>query len=286
MGSQLVSNSGTPIGDFAVETAEMDLLLEAIHRVFGYDFRQYARSTVQRRLVEIMLGEHCQNLSELQGKVLRHFGVLNKVVSALSIQVSSLFRDGTFFQAFRRKAVPILRTYPSVRIWHAGCATGEEVYSLAILLAEEGLLTKCRLYATDINIDAMEIAANGIYKQSDIEGGQWSYLQAGGSKSLPDYFQTSGGEARVLDSFKERITFFHHNLVTDTSFNDFHVILCRNVLIYFDKPLKDRVHELLYESLVRFGILGLGGNETLHITPKEKRYKILDETARLYRRTD
>jgi chemotaxis protein methyltransferase CheR len=286
MAAHVIPNPGPIVDEPDVESTELDLLLEAVHRLFGYDFRQYARSTVRRRVMEIMLRERFQNLSELQGKVLRDSAVLNKVVSALSVQVSSLFRDAKFYLAFRRKAVPILRTYPSIRIWHAGCASGEEVYSTAIVLAEEGLISKCRLYATDVNVDALEIAATGVYQQRDLTGSEWSYRQAGGSKSLSDYFPVTRGEGRVIESLKKRITFFQHNLVTDTSFNDFHMIFCRNVLIYFNKPLQDRVHQVLYDSLVRFGILGLGAAETLHLTPKEKRYRVLDEAARLYRRTD
>jgi chemotaxis protein methyltransferase CheR len=270
----------------ALEDVEVDLLLEGIHRLFGYDFRQYARSTVKRRLTEIMVKEHLGDVSELQGKLLRNPELLDAVVAALSIQVSSLFRDSKFYLAFRRKAIPILRTYPSVRIWHAGCANGEEVYSLAILLAEEGLLNKCQVYATDLNVVALETASNGVYPVANITKSEGSYDATGGSRSLRDYFQTVGNEARILPSLKDRITFLEHNLVTDASFNEFHVILCRNVLIYFSKPLQDRVHELLYEILVRLGILGLGATDTLDLTPKTKHYRALEESARLYRRID
>jgi chemotaxis protein methyltransferase CheR len=270
----------------ALEDTEVDLLLEGIHRLFGYDFRQYARSTVKRRLTEIMAQQSLGNVSELQGKLLRNSELLNAVVAALSIQVSSLFRDDKFYLAFRRKAIPILRTYPSIRIWHAGCATGEEVYSLAILLTEEGLFNKCQVYATDLNIAALETASRGVYPVANLTKSENSYGATGGSGSLRDYFQIVGNEARVLSNLTDRITFFEHNLVTDASFNEFHVILCRNVLIYFSKPLQDRVHNLLYESLVRLGILGLGSNETLHLTPKEKHFRALDEAGRLYRRID
>lgn len=222
-----------------------------------------------RRLMEITSREGLHNLSELQGKLLRDTGVFNKVVSALSIQVSSFLRDGKFYRSFRRKVIPILRTYPSVRIWHAGCATGEEAYSIAILLAEEGLLEKCQLYATDLNVEALEIAASGAYPCHGMLSSEASYHEAGGSRSLKEHFQISGSEAVVRHTLRSRITFVQHNLVTDTSFNEFHVILCRNVLIYFSKPQEDRVHELLYASLVRLGVLGLGANETLHLTPRE-----------------
>jgi chemotaxis protein methyltransferase CheR len=270
----------------SLEETEMDLLLEGIHRLFGYDFRQYARATVKRRLIEVMIKRRLENLSELQGKILRDSQALNAVVSALSIQVSSLFRDAKFYSAFRRKAIPILKTYPSVRIWHAGCASGEEVYSMAILLAEEGVLNRCRLYATDLNVNALETASRGLYSTASVTEAENSYRASGGSRSLSDYFQTSGKGVDVHSGLRERITFFPHNLATDGSFNEFHVILCRNVLIYFGKPLQDRVHKLLYDSLVRLGILGLGANETLHLTPKAKYYRPLDERAHLYRRID
>ncbi len=258
MGSHAVhtNHPATSPNSISADEVELELLLEGIFRFYGYDFRQYARSTVRRRLTEIMGREGLDNLSMLQGEILRKPELLDKVVSSLSIQVSSLFRDPRFYLAFRQRAVPLLRTYPSIRIWHAGCATGEEVYSMAILLTPH------------------------------VARSERDYKEAGGARSWSDYFQISGKEAKILPSLQRRVTFFQHNLATDASFNDFHVIFCRNVLIYFSKPLQDRVHELLYQSFVRFGILGLGANETLHVTPKEKHYKALDETARLYRRTD
>ena len=288
MGSQgaRTDNPATSLNSVSVDDVEMELLLEGIYRLHGYDFRQYARSTVRRRLTEIMGREGADNLSTLQGKILRKPELLDKVVSSLSIQVSSLFRDPRFYLAFRQRAVPLLRTYPSIRIWHAGCATGEEVYSMAILLTEEALFNKCRLYGTDLNPDALATASRGSYAAPHIARSERDYKEAGGTRSLSDYFQISGKEATILQSLQGRVTFFQHNLVTDASFNDFHVIFCRNVLIYFSRPLQDRVHELLYHSLVRFGVLGLGANERLHITPREKHYRSLDETARLYRRTD
>jgi chemotaxis protein methyltransferase CheR len=262
------------------------LLLEAIHSVFGYDFRQYARSTLKRRLKEVAAKRGLASLSELQGRVLRDPELLNAVVTALSVQVSSFFRDSHFFLAFRRKVVPFLKTYPSLRLWHAGCATGEEVYSTAIVLMEEQLLNRSQIYATDVNVDALDAASRGGYTAETISSSELGYKASGGNRSLADYFQVVGKRARFREDFKERINFFRHNLVTDNSFKEFHVILCRNVLIYFGKPLQDRVHEILYNSLVPFGVLGLGAHETLHLTPKQKRYRTLDDMARLYRRMD
>jgi chemotaxis protein methyltransferase CheR len=288
MGSHLVRTE-TPAelpDPVLIDEIEVDLLLEGIYRLYGYDFRQYARNTVRRRLAETMRREGLAHLSTLQGRLLREPELLENVVSSLSIQVSSLFRDPRFYLAFRRKVVPLLRTYPSIRIWHAGCATGEEVYSMAILLSEEDLFNKSQIYGTDLNIAGLEAASRGTYPAAQVMTSDRDYKEAGGKRSLSDYFQISGEEARILPSLKRRITFFQHNLATDASFNDFHAIFCRNVLIYFSKPLQDRVHDLFYHSLVRFGIMGLGANETLHVTPKEKHYRPLDEIARLYRRID
>jgi chemotaxis protein methyltransferase CheR len=286
MSTKLRSAGRVALEPHAIEDAELDLLLEGIYRLFGYDFREYARTSVKRRLLEIVAREHLHNLSELQGRLLRDQKLLQSVATALSIQVSSFFRDSEFYLGFRRKAIPLLRTYPSVRLWCAGCATGEEVYSMAILLSEENLLGKCRIYATDINADALEAASQGVYGAVHVHGAGRHYTMGGGSRSLTDYFEIENGHARVVPYLKKRITFHHHNLVTDGTFNEFNAILCRNVLIYFNKALQNRVHELLYGSLVRFGILGLGANETMHLTPKEKHFRCLDEAARLYRRID
>lgn len=286
MSTKLRSSGHTLLEPNAIEDAELDLLLEGIYRLFGYDFREYARTSVKRRLSELVAKERLHNLSELQGRLLRDQKLLQAVSSALSIQVSSLFRDSEFYLGFRRKAIPLLKTYPSVRLWCAGCATGEEVYSMAILLFEENLLSKCRIYATDVNAEALEAASQGVYRSANVHGAGRNYSMSGGRRSLTDYFEIENGSARVVHYLKKRITFHHHNLVTDGTFNEFHGILCRNVLIYFNKPLQNRVHELLYDSLVRFGIVGLGANETMHLTPKEKHYRCLDETARLYRRVD
>src|SRR6267143_932555 len=182
-----VDNSATSRNSISIDEVELELLLEGIHRVYGYDFRQYARSTVRRRLTEIMGREGLDNLSMLQGEILRKPELLDKVVSSLSIQVSSLFRDPRFYLAFRQRAVPLLRTYPSIRIWHAGCATGEEVYSMAILLTEEDLFNKCRIYGTDLNPDALATATRGTYSAQQIARSEHDYKEAGGARSLSDY---------------------------------------------------------------------------------------------------
>jgi chemotaxis protein methyltransferase CheR len=269
-----------------IEDEELNLLLQRVYDVHGYDFRQYARGSLKRRVAEIIAREGLRNVSELQGRVLRDSELFHGLVCDLTVQVSSFFRDSDFFQAFRRRAVPILRTYPSIRIWHAGCATGEEAYSLAMILSEEGLLHKCRFYATDINSQSLERAALGAYSIGEVGEADRSYRESGGALSLWEYFQPAPGGVQIVPDLKDRITFFQHNLATDGSFNDFHVIVCRNVLIYFSRPLQDRVHELFYNSFVRFGILGLGANETIDLTPKSHKYRPLDENSWLYRRIE
>ena len=270
----------------AVQETELDLLLEGVFRLFGYDFRQYAPGTLKRRVSALVAEEGLSSVSELQGRVFRDPDLLQRLMSALSVRASGFFRDAKFYGAFREKAVPMLRTYPFIRIWHAGCANGEEVYSMAILMQEEGLFEKCDFYATDIDSSALKAAGRGVYSRPVVVSSTESYREAGGKTSLTDYFSISGRDARIKAELKERVTFMRHNLVTDGSLNEFNVILCRNVLIYFAKPLQNRVHELLYSSLTRFGILGLGANETLNVTPREKHYKALDGGSKLYRRID
>ena len=270
----------------AVQQMELDLLLEGVFRLFGYDFRQYASGTLKRLVSALVQQEGLSSVSELQGRIFRDPDLLQRLMSALSVRASGFFRDADFYRSFRENAIPMLRTYPFVRIWHAGCANGEEVYSMAILMQEEGLLEKCDFYATDVDLPALKAAERGTYSRSAVVSSTESHKASGGKRALTDYFRISGRDAHIESDFKERMTFMRHNLVTDGSLNEFNVVFCRNVLIYFAKPLQNRVHQLLYESLTRFGILGLGANETLKLTPREEHYKALDEGSKLYRRVD
>jgi len=269
-----------------VQETELRLLLEGIFRLFGYDFRQYAPGTLKRRVGALVAQEGLESVSELQGKIFRDPALLERLMGALSVQTSGFFRNAHFYRAFRDKAVPLLRTYPFLRIWHAGCATGEEVYSTAILMSEEGLLQRCVFYATDIDRSALNAAQCGVYPRSRITASEHNHKESGGKGALTEYFDLSSREGTVITGLREKVTFMTHNLVTDGSLNEFNVILCRNVLIYFSKPLQQRVHELLYASLTRFGILGLGAHENLSLTPMERHYQALDENSKLYRRTD
>jgi chemotaxis protein methyltransferase CheR len=267
-----------------LEDIEVQLLLEGIYRYYGFDFRNYALASIKRRIWNVIQSEGLTSISGLQEKVLHHPESMENFLYALSVNVTSMFRDPKFFLIFRRKVVPLLRTYPFIRIWHAGCSTGEEVYSMAILLYEEGLYHRCRLYATDINEMVLRKAKTGIYPIELMQSYTQNYLQAGGKKSFSEYYTAAYNNAIFSSHLKENMVFSQHNLATDNSFNEFHIILCRNVLIYFNQSLQSRVHHLFYESLVPFGILGLGRQETLKFTPHEKNFEELEGGEKLYRR--
>jgi chemotaxis protein methyltransferase CheR len=216
--------------------------------------------------------------------VLHDPACLDRFLLGLSVNVTSMFRDPSFYRAFRAQVVPLLRTYPFIRIWHAGCSTGEEVYSMAILLEEEGLYQRCRLYATDMNEMVLKQAKAGVFSMKSMQEYTSNYLQAGGKQSFSEYYTAAYENAIFRSSIRENIVFSQHNLAIDGSFNEFNVILCRNVLIYFNQSLQERVHKLLYESLGRFGVLGLGRQESLKFTPHEEQYEALDKRDKLYRK--
>jgi chemotaxis protein methyltransferase CheR len=209
---------------------------------------------------------------------------MERFLLMLSVHVTALFRDPSFYLAFRRKVIPLLRTYPFIRIWHAGCSTGEEVYSMAILLQEEGLYERCRLYATDMNEAVLAKAKEAIFPLEKMQDYTKNYQQAGGTRTFSNYYTAAYDRAILHESLKTNIIFAQHNLATDGSFNEFHVVFCRNVLIYFNKHLQDRVHQLLYESLGTFGILALGSRESLRFTPHEQAYHAIESEAKLYRK--
>jgi len=268
----------------AIEEVEVDLLLEAVHRIRGVDFRDYARTSVRRRIQNRMIVEKADTITCLLDKVVHDASCMDRFVLGLSVNVSAMFRDPGFFRVLRAQVLPSLRTSPYIRIWQAGCSMGEEIYSLAILLAEEGLLDRCRIYATDINERVLERAREGIYPLELMQKYTQNYIQAGGTRSFSEYYTAAYDNAIFRPALHEQVVFAKHNLVTDGPFNQFNLILCRNVMIYFNRRLQDRVHRLLYDSLVNFGVLGLGAKETLSLTPLENRYAELDAPHRLYRR--
>jgi len=272
-------------GEESLEEIELDLLLTAVARRYGYDFRQYSPASLHRRVQRAMVEERLDTLSALQERLLHEPEALQRFISHLSVHVTSMFRDPQVYRALRKQVVPLLRTWPFVRIWHAGCATGEEVYSLAILLHEEGLLDRCRIYATDLSDELLEQANAGAYPLSVMRRYTANYLASGGREEFSGYYTADHKNAVLRDDIRRPIVFSQHNLVSDGSFNEFHLIMCRNVMIYFDKQLRDRVLELFHDSLVLFGVLGLGQRESLRFTPRFESYQPLaDESLRLYRR--
>lgn len=268
-----------------LEVLEIQLLLEGVYRRYGFDFREYALSSLRRRIREIMKTEGVRTISALQERVLHDPASWQRFLLGISVNVTAMFRNPEFFRMLRTTVVPILKTQPFVRIWHAGCATGEEVYSLAIMLTEEGIYDRCRIYATDINEAVLRTGRSGIYPLDEVEGYEEAYRASGGIGSLGDYYTAKYEHAIIGSALKKNILFAQHNLVTDGGFNEFHLVLCRNVMIYFSKPLQDRVHRLLFSSLVSHGILGLGQRESLRYTPHEAEYEALGGGAVLFRKT-
>jgi chemotaxis protein methyltransferase CheR len=267
-----------------VEEIEVALLLEAIYRRYGFDFREYAPASLKRRLWRRASAEGLLTLSSLQDRVLRDPSCMERLLLDLSINVTAMFRDPTFYASFREHVVPLLRTYPFTRVWVAGCSTGEEVYSLAIVLDEEELLERCRLYATDINEAVLDQARLGVFPLEKMQEYTQNYLRAGGTRAFSEYYLASYDGAVFDKRLIEHAVFAQHNLVSDNAFNEFHVIICRNVMIYFDRTLQQRVLGLFHESLVHFGVLALGRKESLRFSDYADRYEELDGVERLYRK--
>ncbi len=268
----------------AVEDIELSLLLEGVYRLSGHDFRQYTAATIRRRVQHAVAVEGLVTISELQNRVLHDPAAMTRLRETLSINVTEMFRDPSFFRALREQVLPVLRTHPFIRVWHAGCSTGEEVYSLAILLHEAGLLDRARLYATDMHAPALQAARQGIYPLEKIAAYERNYREAGGTANFSEYFTTQYDHALVRADLRQNIIWGQHNLATDSSFNEFHLILCRNVLIYFTKPLQEQVKALLWHSLVPFGVLGLGLHESMEFSEHAPRFETLNLSDKLYRR--
>ena len=267
-----------------LERVEIELLLEGVFRQYGFDFRSYAYASIRRRLWKRVEAEGLNNLSELQARVLHDTDTMERLLLDLSVNVTAMFRDPLFYVSFREKVIPLLRTYPFIRIWHAGCSTGEEVYSMAILLEEAGLYDRARVYATDINDVVLQQARRGIFPLERMQEYTENYIKAGGTRSFSEYYTAKYDGALFDQRLVRNVVFAQHNLVTDRSFAEFNVIFCRNVLIYFDKDLQNQVHSLFYDSLVRFGILCLGSKESLKFSKYDARYERLDPSEKIYRK--
>jgi len=267
-----------------IENIELDLFLEALYRRYGYDFRHYARASVRRRARHILTKMGEKHLSNLIPLLIQNEEIANKIVYDFSITVTEMFRDPTFYRALRQTVVPYLKTYPFFKVWVAGCATGEEVYSLAILLQEEGLYDRATIYATDFNETALQKAKDGIYRLKDVQQYTSNYQQAGGLRSFSDYYHADYSSAIINQALKTNLTFAHHNLVTDGVFSEVQLIFCRNVLIYFDRSLQNWVLNTLSNSLTRHGFLCLGTKETLEFSAVYDQFKPINLEERIYQK--
>ena len=263
---------------------EISLLLEAIFQKYGYDFRQYSKTHVKRRIKNRMSLSGIYDISQIQSKVLKDQAFAHELLQDLSITVTEMYRDQEFFKSLRQNVVPILKTYPFIKIWHAGCSTGEEVYSMAIILQEEGLYDRTTIYATDFNQQALNRAKEGIFSNAPMKNYALNYQLSGGNESFSNYY-TSSYENVIMDqSLKKNIVWANHNLVTDSVFAEVHLILCRNVLIYFDNNLQNKVQKLFYDSLINGGILCLGSKEGLRYTDYHEKFKELDKKQRIFKK--
>ena len=267
-----------------IENIEIDLLLEAMFRKHGYDFRSYSRASVKRRIVKIMDTTGINRITDLIHSALRDDDVFEVMLRALSINVTEMFRDPTFFLAVRRTVIPNLKTREVIKVWHAGCATGEEVYSMAILLKETGLLKRCMIYATDMNKVVLDSAKNGIYPLDRIKEYTSNYQRAGGECSFGDYYTARYDSALLEKSLKANLTFAEHNLTTDGVFGEMDMIVCRNVLIYFNRELQEHVFGLFVNSLAPGGILCLGSKESIAFSAHRAEFEVIVDREKIYRK--
>lgn len=263
---------------------EIRLLLEAIYLKYGYDFRLYSKAHLKRRVLRRLALANLASISEMQHRIFVDRPFFETLLLDLSINVTEMFRDPQFYQAVRQEVVPVLKTYPFVRIWHAGCATGEEVYSMAIMLLEEGLHERAQLYATDFNEVILKRAKEGIYPVTAIRDYTANYQKAGGTGSFSDYYTAKYDSAIIAQSLKDNIVFADHNLVNDGVFGEMHLIFCRNVLIYFEKELQQRVIKLFHESLRPGGFLCLGAKESLKFSGYDDKFETFLDKEKIYRK--
>jgi chemotaxis protein methyltransferase CheR len=267
-----------------VENVEIRLLLEGIHEVYGYDFRDYADASMKRRLTHWLAESQFANFSAAQARLLRDPGVFDSLLRGITVNVTEMFRDPAFFKAMRLQVVPFLKTYPFVKVWHAGCATGEEAYSMAIVLNEEGMSGRYRMYATDINEAVLQRAAEGLVSLADMQKFTRNYQKSGGSGSFADYYTARYDRAVLSSTLRKDIVFAPHNLAADAEFGEMHVVLCRNTMIYFKPALKERCLRLFDASLLSGGFLCLGLKETLEDKPIAERYQELLPGLRIFRK--
>ena len=265
-----------------VESEKLKALLDAMRNAYGYDFTEYAEVSVKRRVTNFMNNRKIDLIEKLQEMLLGDDRLFEEFIREISVTVTEMFRDPTFYKAIREKVVPRLKTYPFIKVWLAGCATGEEVYSLAILFKEEGILNRSVIYATDINQNSLKTAKEGIYPMEHMKMYTSNYQKAGGKADFSDYYIAKFGSALFDSGLRENLVFSSHNLATDKSFNEFHMVICRNVLIYFNQQLQSRVIELFHDSLCQFGFLGLGSKESLLFAANQKDFVDVDRKEKLF----
>jgi len=267
---------------FPYSQEELKAFLEAIKFMYGYDFTDYAEASIKRRIMNFMSIHKIPSLQELSKLLLKDEHFFEIFIQELSVTVTEMFRDPTFYKSLRENIIERLATYPAIKIWIAGCATGEEVYSIAILLKEEGLLDRSIIYATDINQRSIHIAKEGLYSVENMKSYTANYNKAGGKYSLSEYYISKYNSIMFDKSLRQNIVFSPHNLTADKSFNEFQLILCRNVLIYFNQQLQNKVINLFYESLCPFGFLALGSKESLLFTDKKINFEDIDKKERIF----
>lgn len=265
-----------------VEDIEIQLFVQAMRLRHGHDFSEYAPASLKRRVQQLVRTHESGTVIRLVDRILHEEGFLPRVIEGLSVPVSDMFRDPAVFRSLRDKVLPVLASYPEINIWQAGCAHGQEVYSLAILLEEAGLYERSRIYATDFNDAALAVAAEGIYATREARDWSRNYIEAGGSQSFSDYYSARYDFIKLDQRLRRHVTFLNHNLVADEVFCEAHLILCRNVLIYFSNALQDRTLGLFRDSLVRGGFLCLGTRENIDFSPAASSFTHIDGALRIY----
>lgn len=265
---------------------DVEMLLNDLLSKYGYDFTGYSRASLKRRINRIFTLDKFPGFAEFRYKTLNDAHYAARVMEEITVNVTEMFRDPTFYEVLRKQVVPLLATYPVIRIWHAGCSTGEEVYSMAIVLQEAGLLHKSVLYGTDLNAGVLEKAKKGLFPLSEMKQYSQNYILSGGRQEFSSYYSVAHGKAKFDSQLKDKIVFSTHNLVSDGSFNEFQLIICRNVFIYFDQQLQKKVFELFYNSLEKLGFLALGSKETLRFSGIADRFEQVEGKEKIWRRID
>ena len=263
---------------------EISLLLEGVYQKYGYDFRQYSEAHIRRRVMNRMNMSGLVDISQMHSMVLTDETFMSVLLQDLSITVTEMFHDPGFYKSLRENIIPILKTYPFIKIWHAGCSTGEEAYSMSIILKEEGLYDRTTIYATDFNQQVLNYAKQGIFPNKIMKEYTINYQMSGGKESFSNYYTSDDDNVIMNQSLKKNIVWANHNLITDFVFAETHLILCRNVLIYFNGNLQNKVQNLFYNSLVDGGILCMGSKESLHFFDLNEEYTVLDKKQRIYKK--